>query len=417
MTANGSPAWLPSLDEIRAAREIVNATSTHTLLDSAAFLSEHVGAPVWLKCENLQRTGSYKIRGATNRLARLSPEQREKGVIAASAGNHAQGVAFAARELGTPATIFMPNRVALPKLEATRNYGANVELVGSIFQETLAAALQRAEETGAEFIAPYDHRDVVTGQATLGMEILEDLPEVNTIVVPIGGGGVISGIAAAVKQAAGRNVRVIGVQAANSAAYPPSLEAGEPVTIQTLPTIADGIAVSRPGEINFDIIRHLVDEVVTVTEDDIARAILLLVERAKMVVEPAGATPVAAMLAGKIAADGPTVAVLTGGNIDPMMLEKVISSGLTASDRYVKLVLGLVDRPGELASISKVLYEQNANVIEVLHTRHNKGLQVSQVELEIAIETRGTEHLNQVLAALAEEGYVPRLAADSLQLP
>lgn len=412
---------IPTLAEIAEAREIVNRVVTPTPMDTARFLSELVGSPVWLKCENLQRTGSYKIRGATNRLAKLSPEQRERGVIAASAGNHAQGVAFAARELGVEATIFMPVSVPLPKLEATRGYGARIELVGASFQETLAAAQARAAETGAEFIAPYDHPDVIAGQATLGFDILDQLPEVDTVVLPIGGGGLISGVASTLKQVArqqGREIRIIGVQAANSASFPPSLAAGEPTTIAARPTIADGIAVSRPGDLTFEIVRSLVDEIVTVSEDDISRAILLLLERAKLVVEPAGATSVAAVLAGRIRGTGETALVLSGGNIDPMMLEKVISRGLTASDRYVKMTFGIVDAPGQLATISRILFEQHANVIEVLHTRHNKGLQVSEVELDVSVETRGTEHMRTVLAALAEAGYRPRVNLnDDVALP
>lgn len=403
---------LPTLEEIAGAREIVNRVATPTPMDTARFLSEIVGSPVWLKCENMQRTGSYKIRGATNRLAKLSPEQRGRGVIAASAGNHAQGVAFAARELGVEATIFMPAGVPLPKLEATRGYGANIELVGGTFQETLAAAQARAAETGAEFIAPYDHPDVIAGQATLGFDILDQLPDVETVVLPIGGGGLISGVASALKQVArqqGRDIRIIGVQAANSAAFPPSIEAGEPITIDAKPTIADGIAVSRPGNLTFPVVAHCVDEIVAVSEDDISRAILLLLERAKLVVEPAGAVAVAAVLAGAIRGTGETVLVLSGGNIDPMMLEKVISRGLTASDRYVKMTFGITDTPGQLATIARILHEQNANVIEVLHTRHNKGLQVSEVELDISVETRGTEHMRRVVATLEAAGYRPRV--------
>lgn len=411
---------LPGLDEIVAARDVVNRVATPTPLDSAGFLSDLVDTPVWIKCENLQRTGSYKIRGATNRLAQLTPEQRARGVIAASAGNHAQGVAFAARELGVEATIFMPLGVPLPKLAATRGYGANVELVGNSFQETLAAAQARADATGAEFIAPYDHRDVIVGQATLGMDIIDQLSDVETVIVPIGGGGLISGVTSALVQLAEqqhRKVCIIGVQAENSAAFVTSLEAGEPVTITARPTIADGIAVARPGNLTFPIVQRYVDEVVTVSEDDISRAILLLVERAKLVVEPAGATAVAAILAGKVRAVGYTVAIISGGNIDPMMLEKVISRGLTASDRYVKMVFGIADTPGQLATISRILFEQHANVIEVLHTRHNKGLQVSEVELEVSVETRGTEHMREVLRALRNAGYTPRVSLNELPIP
>ncbi|UAJ78272.1 threonine ammonia-lyase [Leifsonia sp. ZF2019] len=398
----------PGLDEIEAARAIVSRIAQPTPMESSRYLADVLGAPVLLKCENLQRTGSYKIRGAYNRLSKLTAEERARGVVAASAGNHAQGVAFAARELGIHATIFMPVGVAIPKFQATRAYGADVVLSGSIVDETLRAAADFAAETGAVLIPPFDHPDVVAGQGTLGLEILDEAPDVETIVVPIGGGGLISGVASAVKQRAhrdGRTIRVIGVQAANAAAYPVSLAAGEPTEISTVPTIADGIAVSKPGLLNFEIIRDAVDEVVTVTEDDIARAMLVLLERAKLVVEPAGAAAVAAILADKVPASGATVAILSGGNIDPLLMQRVISHGLAASDRYLKLSIMMPDRPGQLARIAEILAGVNANVVEVLHTRHGRGLQISQVELDVSVETRGTEHRQQVIEALRTAGY------------
>jgi threonine dehydratase len=402
----------PSLDEIEAARVVVSRVAQPTPVESSRYLAEVLGAPVYLKCENLQRTGSYKIRGAYNRLAKLTAEERARGVVAASAGNHAQGVAFAARELGIHATIFMPVGVAIPKFQATRDYGADVVLSGSIVDETLRAAADFAAETGAVLIPPFDHPDVVTGQGTLGLEILDEVPDAATVIVPIGGGGLISGVASAVKQRAareGREIRVIGVQAANAAAYPVSLAAGEPTEISLVATIADGIAVSKPGALNFEIIRDVVDEVVTVSEDDMARALLVLLERAKMVVEPAGGAAVAAILAGKVAPTGPTVAILSGGNIDPLLMQRVISHGLAASDRYLKLKIMLPDRPGQLARISEILAGANANVVEVLHTRHGHGLQISQVELDVSVETRGTEHRKQVIEALRTSGYDPVL--------
>lgn len=406
----------PTLEAIEAAQDLVGRITRVTLLDSAKFLQKYVGSPVFLKCENMQRTGSYKIRGATNRLALLTSEERERGVVAASAGNHAQGVAYAARELGIPATIYMPVGVPIPKLEATRNYGADVVLHGYNVAEALAGAQEYARETGATFIHPYNHPDVITGQATLGLDILDQLPEVDTIIVPIGGGGLIAGVASLVDLKArelGRKIRVIGVQAANSAPFPVSIEAGQPVKIDAKATIADGIAVDEPGSLTFELVRKHVDEIVTVSDEDISRAILLLLERAKLVVEPAGATPVAAMLAGKIQGTGNTVAVLSGGNIDPMMLEKVISQGLTASDRYMRIIIGLHDVPGHLARIATILADINANVIEVLHTRHNKGLQITQVELEISVETRGTDHARLVLDSLRAAGYEPRVDRDA----
>jgi threonine dehydratase len=402
----------PTLADFEAARVTVRAVVDETPLESSRSLSDVLGSDVWLKCENLQRTGSYKIRGAYNRLSHLTDDEKSRGVVAASAGNHAQGVAFAARELGIRSTIFMPVGVALPKLSATKEYGADVELSGHVVDETLRAAARFGEETGAVFIHPFDHPDVVAGQGTLGLEILEELPDVDTIIVPIGGGGLISGVASAVKQKSaelGRTVRIIGVQASNAAAYPGSLINGEPTEIQIVPTIADGIAVSKPGALNFEIIREVVDEVVTVEEDDIARALLVLLERAKLVVEPAGAVGVAAILAGKIQHSGTTVAILSGGNIDPLMMERIISHGLAASERYLKLRIPLPDRPGQLARTAEIVAASNANVVEVLHTRHGSGMQISEVELELHIETRGPEHAELVLYNLREAGYNPRV--------
>ena len=402
----------PTLADFEAARVTVGAVIDSTPMESSRSLGDVLGSDLWLKCENLQRTGSYKIRGAYNRLVHLTDEEKARGVVAASAGNHAQGVAFAARELGIRSTIFMPIGAALPKLSATREYGADVELTGNVFDETLRAAIEFADETGAVFIHPFDHFDIVAGQGTLGLEILEERPDVDTILVPIGGGGLISGVASAVKQRAlelGRTVRIIGVQAANAAAYPVSLIAGEPTLVQISSTIADGIAVSKPGDLTFEIVRDVVDEVITVEEDDIARALLVLLERAKLVVEPAGAVGIAAILAGKIQHAGTTVAILSGGNIDPLVMERIISHGLAASERYLKLRIPLPDRPGQLARTSEIIASANANVVEVLHTRHGTGMQISDVVLELHIETRGPEHAEQVLAALREAGYDPRV--------
>ncbi len=403
----------PTLHDVHAAREVVSQAVQPTPLETSRYLSDLLGVPkVYLKCENLQRTGSYKIRGAYNRLSKLTSAERQRGVVAASAGNHAQGVAFAARELGIRATIFMPLGVALPKLQATRNYGADVILGGASVEEPLRAAAAFAHETGAVLIPPFDHADVVAGQGTLALEMLETAPDIETFVVPIGGGGLISGIALTAKLMAaqsGRTVRIIGVQAEHAAAYPSSLAAGEPLTVKTKPTIADGIAVARPGSLNFDIIKTYVDEVVTVSDDDIARAILMLLERAKLVVEPAGAAGVAAIMANKIHATGSTATVLSGGNIDPLLMQRIIGHGLAASDRYLKLRVMLPDLPGQLARTAEIVAEANANVVEVLHTRHGGGLQISQVELELHIETRGPEHREEVIAHLKNAGYRLRL--------
>ena len=402
----------PSLAEFEHAREVVGRVARVTPMETSRFLGDRLGVPVYLKCENLQRTGSYKLRGAYHRIAALSEAERARGVVAASAGNHAQGVAFAARELGIHATIFMPVGVALPKLDATRSYGADVVLSGNSIGETMEAAAAFAAESGAVIIPPFDHPDVVAGQGTLGLEILEQAPDATTIVVPIGGGGLVAGIASAAKQQAareGRTLRVIGVQAENAAPYIASLAAGEPRQVPVIPTIADGIAVYRPGELNFAIIRETVDEVVLVSEDDIARALLVLLERAKLVVEPAGAVAVAAIMTGAVTSDGPIVAVLSGGNIDPLLMQRVVAHGLAASDRYLTLSIGLPDRPGQLARVAELLAEANANVIEVLHTRHGSGLQISEVELQLSVETRGSDHRAWVVEVLRRAGYDPRI--------
>jgi threonine dehydratase len=402
----------PTLADFEAAREVVSRVAGVTPMESSRFLGELLGSPVFLKCENLQRTGSYKIRGAYNRIARLTDEEKSHGVVAASAGNHAQGVAFAARELGIAATIFMPVGVALPKLQATRNYGAEVVLRGHAVAEALRTAAEFAATTGAVFIPPFDHPDVVAGQGTLGLEILEQVPDLQTVIVPIGGGGLISGVASALKQKLaleGRTVRIIGVQAENAAPYPISILNGVSTAITIRPTIADGIAVNKPGILNFEIIKDAVDEIVTVTDDDIARAMLVLLERAKLVVEPAGAVAVAAIMTGQVTNAGVTVAILSGGNIDPLVMERVISRGLAASDRYLKLRLMLPDRPGQLARVAELISEANANVVEVLHTRHGRNALISDVEIELSIETRGPEHVQRVLGHLIEAGYEPRV--------
>jgi threonine dehydratase len=391
----------------------VHRVTQRTPLESSRYLAEILGVPkVYLKCENLQRTGAYKLRGAYNRLRQLSDEERARGVVAASAGNHAQGVAFAARELGIKATIFMPLGVALPKLQATRGYGAEVVLEGATFDETNRAARQFVEDTGALFVPPFDDPSVIVGQGTVALEILEVAPEVETIIVPIGGGGLISGVAAAAKQLAereGRPMRIIGVQSENAAPFRPSLKVGRPVTVETRPTIADGIAVARPGDLNFEMVRQYVDEVVTVSDDDIARAIVMLLERAKLVVEPAGAAGVAAILAGKAHVNGVTATILSGGNIDPLLLQRVIGHGLAASARYLKLRILLPDVPGQLVRTASIVASQNANVVEVIHTRHATELPVSEVELELHIETRGNEHGDAVAQALREAGYTVRV--------
>ena len=401
-----------TLADFQAARENVRQVAIETPVLHSNYLSNVTGAEVFLKAENLQRTGAYKLRGAFNRMSKLTAAERKKGVVAASAGNHAQGVALAAKKLGIKAAIFMPVGASLPKFQATQNYGAQVVLEGAVFAETLKAAQAYAAKKGAIFIPPFDHLDVIAGQGTVGLEILDQVPEVQTIVVGLGGGGLGAGVAVAAKLAAkaqGRKIKVIGVQSENSAAYVDSLKAGKPVQISAKPTIADGIAVSKPGQIPFDLIKKHIDKVVTVTETEIVQAIVVLLERAKQVVEPAGAVGVAALMAGKVKVKGTAVAILSGGNIDPLLLQKVIGTGLEASNRYTTISVMLPDRPGQLVKTAEAVAKAQGNVVEVLHTRQGRGMEISEVELRLSVETTGLEHRMRVIQSLKDAGLEPHL--------
>jgi threonine dehydratase len=401
---------LVSVDDIRAARELLTGVVRTTPLEPCRPLAAAFGGPAWLKCENLQRGGSFKVRGGYVRICRLSPAERARGVVAASAGNHAQGVALAAGLCGAAATVFMPVAAALPKVAATKGYGARVELVGDTVDESLLAAREFAERTGAVFIHPFDHPDVIAGQGTVALEILEQCPDVRTILVAVGGGGLVSGIAAATKGLR-PDVRVVGVQAAGAAAFPPSLSAGGPVRLPGYSTIADGIAVGCPGDLTYAHVSELVDEVVTVTEEDLSRALLMLLERNKLVVEPAGSAGVAALLAGAVAAEPPVVAVLSGGNIDPMLLQKMIEHGLASAGRYLRFTVRAADRPGQLARLLAQIAEHRANVVDVEHLRRDPRLHLGEVEIALSVETRGADHAEGLLAALRGSGYEVSLAA------
>ncbi|MFF4311940.1 threonine ammonia-lyase [Streptomyces sp. 900105755] len=393
-----------TLDDVRGAQKMLTGVARATAMEGSRHLSQLVGSPVHLKCENLQRTGSFKLRGAYVRIAGLLPEERAAGVVAASAGNHAQGVALASSLLGVHSTVFMPNGAPLPKISATREYGAEVRLHGQVVDETLAAAEEYAAETGAVFIHPFDHPDIIAGQGTVGLEILDQCPEVGTIVVGIGGGGLAAGIAVAVK-AVRPDVRIVGVQAAGAAAYPPSLAAGRPVTVANPATMADGIRVGRPGDVPFALVEELVDEVRTVSEDQLSAALLLCLERAKMVVEPAGASPVAALLGEPGAFAGPVVAVLSGGNVDPVLLQRVLRHGMAAQGRYLAVRLRLTDRPGALATLLGVLSAVDANVLDVSHVRTDPRLGLAEAEVELHLETKGPAHCTEVGRSLREAGY------------
>ena len=403
---------LVSLDDIYAARELLDGIIRRTPMEPCRPLEGKLGGPTWLKCENLQRAGAYKVRGALVRMSRLSPEERSRGVVAASAGNHAQGVAVAAGLLGIQATVFMPLGAPLPKVAATKGYGAKVQLVGTTVDESLVAAAEYAAETGAIFIHPFDHKDVIAGQGTVALEILEQVPDVKTIVAGIGGGGLISGIAVAAK-ALKPDIRVIGVQAAGAASMAASLSAGKPVRIDRLSTVADGIAVGRPGDVTFAHVNALVDDVVTVTDEDISRALLMLLERCKLVAEPAGSAAVAALLAGVAHAEPPVVAVLSGGNIDPLLMVKVIEHGLAAAGRYLRFTVRCVDRPGQLAELLTEIAAQGANVDDVEHQRHDPQLRLGEVEVSLSVETRGAEHSDRLLTALRNNGYTVTMSGTS----
>jgi threonine dehydratase len=402
----GTAASLRSvtLDDVRGAQKMLSGVARVTAMEGSRHLSQLVGAPVHLKCENLQRTGSFKLRGAYIRIAGLLPEERAAGVVAASAGNHAQGVALASSLLGVHATVFMPKGAPLPKISATREYGAEVRLHGQVVDETLAAAEEYATETGAVFIHPFDHPDIISGQGTVGLEILEQCPEVRTIVVGMGGGGLAAGIAVAVK-ALRPDVRIVGVQAEGAACYPPSLSAGRPVSLKNPATMADGIKVGRPGVVPFGIVGELVDEVRTVSEDRLSAALLLCLERAKLVVEPAGASPVAALLSAPDAFEGPVVAVLSGGNVDPVLMQRVLRHGMAAQGRYLAVRLRLTDRPGALATLLGVMSTVDANVLDVSHVRTDPRLGFTEAEVELHLETKGPEHCVEVEQALRDAGY------------
>jgi threonine dehydratase len=405
-------ANMPTLKDFELAQQRISGIAIQTPMLKSHWLSEQTGGNVWFKCENLQRTGAYKLRGAYNLMSQLGASEKARGVVAASAGNHAQGVAMAARELGIKATIFMPVGASLPKYQATVDYGANVVLTGAIFDETLKAAKAFTESSGAVFIPPFDHIDIIRGQGTVALEILEQFPEVDNILVCLGGGGLTAGVAAAAKlkaQQLGKKVRVYAVQAELAAAWPPSLKAGKPVEIKVQPTIADGIAVAKPGKIPFDIISEYVDKVLTVTEDEMAKAMLGVMENHNMVVEAGGSVGTAALLAKKLKLKGNTCVILSGGNIDPLLLQRVIRHGLVASDRYTNIAVMLPDRPGQLVRTAEAVAAAHANVVEVLHTRHGNGLEISEVELDLSVETRGKAHRDEVIESLKRAGLRPRL--------
>ena len=393
-----------TLADIEAAAQRLEGVIRDLPLASPRWLDDVVGGEVRLVTENLQRAGSFKIRGAYNRIAQLTDEEKARGIVAASAGNHAQGVALAAQRLGVTATVFMPEAASIPKVAATRGYGAEVVLTGATIDESLDAALAFAEQTGAVVIHPFDNEDIVAGQGTLGLEILAKMPEVRTVVVCTGGGGLLAGVAMAIKSSR-PDVRIVGVQAQEAAAYPPSLAAGHPVRLPDMATMADGIAVGLPGEIPFAIVADLVDEVRTVTEDEISTAVLRLLERSKLVIEPAGAAALAGVLADPASFEPPVAVVLSGGNVDPLVLLRIIRRGLVSAGRYLTLVIRMPDRPGSLAGLLNDIGSRQANVVDIEHHRDDADLGYDEVEIVVHVEARGPEHCDALVDHLRAQGY------------
>ena len=394
------------LSEIQAARARIQGQVVLTPCTPSDGFGEMFGGHAWFKFENLQRTGSFKERGALNCMLSLSPEQRRRGVIAASAGNHAQGVAYHARRLGIPATIVMPERTPLVKVANTEGFGARVVLHGSVYDEAMEEALRIREQEGLTLVHPFDDLRVIAGQGSIGLELLEQCPEMEVVVVGVGGGGIISGIAAAIKQVR-PEVRVVGVESEALPAAFRSREAGRVVTIPPADTIAEGIAVRRIGDQTFGLIQQYVDDLVMVSEEEIASAVLLLLEREKTVVEAAAATVVAAVVGGHLGdlRDRNVVMVLSGGNIDVSLMSRIIDRGLVRDGRMAHLSVRVKDRPGALAALTASLANSGANVLALEHRRGTAGLWLTEVEIALTLETRGRPHVDALVAALEEQGY------------
>ncbi len=393
-----------TMEDVYAAADRIARDIRSTPMLRKPTLDAYVGQDVYIKCEHLQRTGSFKLRGALNMIGQLTDDERARGVVAASAGNHAQGVAVAASELGVEATIFMPEDASLSKVEATRAYGATVRLEGAHLTEALAAAHAFCEERGAVFVHPFDDARVIAGQGTLGVEIVEQMPDAATVVVPVGGGGLAAGIGMVLRELR-PDCRIVAVQAAAYSTLRPSLDAGAPVPVEPSLSIADGIAVKQLGALNFEMLREIVDDVVEVSEEELSTAILWSMERAKQVLEGAGAAALAALLAGKVSSDGPVVLVVAGGNIDPADLVPVIRYGLTTVGRFLYLGTVIPDRPGELSRLLALLAATRVNVLGVEHHREGVHLRIGETRVDLTLQTRNAEHVAEVEAALADAGY------------
>ena len=392
-------------EEFTTARDRLAPILHHTELEHSATFSRMTGGNIYLKCENRQKTGSFKLRGAGNKLAAMAERGENCPVVASSAGNHAQGVAYAATALSIPATIVMPKAAPIAKVQATERYGAKVVLCGDCYDDAYAEACRICKEEGAKFLHPYNDPDVIAGQGTLGLEILEDLKDVDVIIVPAGGGGLLAGVACAVKQIR-PEVKVYGVQAEGANAIARSFQQKALVCTDTVSTIADGIAVKIPGDITVALINQYADGVVTVSDSEISEAILLLIERAKQIVEPAGATPLAAVLNKKIDVAGKNVVcVMSGGNIDVSFVQCVIERGLVARHRRMRFTVTLVDKPGSLVQMLNILAESSANVLTVEHDKLSRGLNPNETTVHVACEVGGLSHGQLVLDKLKAKGY------------
>ncbi|MCY6354122.1 threonine ammonia-lyase [Clostridium sp. ZS2-4] len=392
-----------NLTNVKEAAKILEGVSKKTELMYSSIFSNECGNEIYLKPENLQITGAFKIRGAYNKISKLSEEEKKRGVIASSAGNHAQGVAYAAQKLGIKATIVMPKTTPLIKVAATKSYGANVVLHGDYYDEAYARAKELQEENNYVFVHPFDDLDVIAGQGTIGLEILEDLKDVDCIVVPVGGGGLISGIAAAAK-AINPKVKIIGVEPEGAKAMKKSVEKNVVVSLDTVKTIAEGVAVKKPGDITFEIIKNYVDEIVTVSDFDIMEAFLVVLEKQKLIAETSGVLSLAALK--KINdKNKKIVCVISGGNIDVVTISSMINRGLVSKGRLFCFTVDLPDKPGELLKISEILATLNANVIKLDHNQFKAFDRFMQVQLEVTLETNGHEHINEIIGNLNEAGY------------
>ena len=393
------------LADVLAARERLRGSIYESPCPHSHVLSALTGQHIYLKLENLQMTGSFKERGALNRIATLTPEQASRGVIAASAGNHAQGVAYHATKRGIRAVIVMPLTTPLVKVTATRNFGADVVLHGANYDEAYAEARRQCDLQGLTFIHPFDDPDVMAGQGTIGLELLEQVSQLGAVVVPIGGGGLIGGVACAIKESR-PEIKVVGVQTSRLASMAEAVRAGEPVTIEAATTIADGIAVRRAGELTLPMVESYVDEIVTVEEDEIASAILMLLEREKTLAEGAGATALAALLQHRTTLrDEHTAVLVGGGNIDVTLLSRIIERGLVQDGRLILLRIHLLDKPGALSDLTKLIARHRVNIVNTLYNRSYYGVNLGDTVIDITMETRGREHVEELLAALTDAGY------------